>query len=310
MDSYLVGLAVLLAFLFGWNNGSFLFGNLRGSGAASARSALGISVLGLALGVILEGPKMYAGMAGTLAPTSTEGVLLATLLTAVVFTLVLTLLSLPVSISMVMVAAFLGASFSVSIPINVERSALVVAFWFVAPLATAALTFVAYTWTSKYMAKFGLLLVDSFTRAGSVFSALLVSYTLGANNVGLILGGTGVAGVFPQGAEVLAAVTLAAVAGTAVSTRSGVSGTIGDRMLSLSPQGVFTAFLASSVLVWVGTQLAIPVSITQCLLGGMLGAAYTKNIAVLNRGLTAETVAVWIVVPVLAFLVGFVLVLA
>ena len=309
MDSALVGLAITLGFLFGWNNGSFLFGNLRGSGTETLRTAFIISVTGLVLGVLLEGPKMYSGMAGSLAPTTTEAVLLVTLLTAVVFTLVLTLMRLPVSISMVMVAAFLGSSLSLAVPVNEWRSAEVVLFWFAAPLATAALTFLAYAWTTRVMARFGILLVDSFNRAGSAFSALLVSYTLGANNIGLIIGGTGEAGMSLQGAAVIAAVTLAAVAGTAVSTQSGVSGTIGDRMLSLSPQGVFTAFFASAALVWVGTQFAIPVSITQCLLGGMLGAAYTKNIAVLNGRLTAETVSVWIVAPVLAFLAGYLLVL-
>jgi len=309
MVSDLVGLAIVLGFLFGWNNGSILFGNLGGSGAESLRVAFAISVAGLILGVWLEGPKMYAGMVGSLAPSTTETALLAVLLTTAVFTLLLTLLSLPVSFSMVMVAAFLGASLSASIPINVERSAEVVIFWFAAPLATAVLTLVAYAWITRLVARFGLLVVDSFNRAGSALSALFVSYTLGANNVGLILGSIGVNAAFPQGVEVSGAVALAAVVGTAVSTRSSVSGTIGDRMLSLSPQGVFTAFFASAALVWVGTQFAIPVSMTQCLLGGMLGAAYTKSIAVLNRRLTAETVSVWVVAPVLAFLAAYLLVL-
>ena len=105
-------------------------------------------------------------------------------------------------------------------------------------------------------------------------------------------------------------IALAAVIGMVISTRSSVSGTIGDRMLSLSPQGVFIAFGASAAVVWVGTQFAIPLSISQCLLGGMLGAAYTKAIAVLNRRLTVETTSVWVVAPVISFFVGYVLVLA
>jgi len=308
MDSYLVGLAVCLGFLFGWNNGAFLFGNLIGSGTATVRTAFAISVAGLVLGVVFEGQKLYSGLVGSLAPSATDAVMLTTFLVVAVFTLSLTLMRLPVSMSMVMVAAFLGSSFSSANPINAGRSAEVVLFWFAAPLATAALTFITYTWLTDFLARFGILAVDSLNRAGSGFGALLVSYALGANNVGLIIGSAGGA-AGPLGYEVVAAVTIAAVVGTAVSTRSSVSGTIGDRMLSLSPQGVITAFAASAALVWVGTQFAIPVSITQCLLGGMLGAAYTKSIAVLNGRLTAETVSVWVVAPVLAFVAGYLLVL-
>jgi PiT family inorganic phosphate transporter len=309
MDGYLVGLAIFLGFLFGWNNGSFLFGNLRGSGTASIRTAFAISTLGLVLGVLLEGPKMYSGMAGSLTLSTTDAVLLITLVVSVAFTVALTLLSLPVSFSMVMVAAFLGSSLASSISVSVTRSAVVILFWFAAPLVTAVLTFLAYSWSVRFTNRLSILAVDYLNRSGSAASALLVSYTLGANNIGLIYGAAVGTAVVPWGIEIVAAITLAAVAGIAVSTRSGVSGTVGDKMLSLSPQAVFTTFAASAVVVWVGTQFAIPMSISQCLLGGMLGAAYTKNIAVLNRRLVAETMSVWVVAPVLAFLAGYLLIL-
>ena len=265
-------MAVILGLLFGWNNGSLIFGNLRGSGATSILTAFLISAFGLVLGVALEGSKMFSGLAGALAPTTTDSVLLTTLVISVAFTFILTILSLPVSFSMVMVAAFLGATASSTITINFARSAEVVLFWFAAPLVTALLTFVAYNLTSRFVSGFGILAVDQFNRTGSVVSAILVSYTLGANNVGLIYGGTLERGTTVQIA-VIAAITLAALVGMVISTRSGVSGTIGDKMLSLSPQEVFIAFGASAVVVWVGTQFTIPLSISQCLLGGMFGAA-------------------------------------
>jgi PiT family inorganic phosphate transporter len=304
MDDFLVGLAVAMGFMFGWNNGSLLFGNLRGSGATSLRTAFAVSALGLTLGVVVEGSKMHSGMVGSLAPSTTDPVLVATMLTTLAFTLVLTLASLPVSFSMVMVTAFLGASVSSAIPIDATRSSEVILFWFVAPVATAALTFLTYVLIVRSVARFGLLAVDAFNRSGSTISALLVSYTLGANNIGLIYGGTGATS---GGLATAAAITLAALAGTALSTQSSVSGTIGDRMLSLSPQGVFSAFTASALVVWIGTQFAVPMSMSQCVLGGMLGAAYAKNITVLNRRLATETMSVWVVAPVLAFVAGYLL---
>ncbi|MDG7005708.1 MAG: inorganic phosphate transporter, partial [Nitrososphaerota archaeon] len=77
--------------------------------------------------------------------------------------------------------------------------------------------------------------------------------------------------------------------------------------LSLTPQGVLAAFVGTIVMMWVATQFAIPISITQCLLGGMFGAAYTKKIAVVNRRLALEVVASWLVVPAAAFVVAVVI---
>ncbi len=72
-------------------------------------------------------------------------------------------------------------------------------------------------------------------------------------------------------------------------------------MLALSPRAVFSAFIASAIVVWVGTQLTIPVSISQCLLGGMLAAAFPRNVTVLNTRLAGETVSLWVVAPLGAF---------
>ena len=57
----------------------------------------------------------------------------------------------------------------------------------------------------------------------------------------------------------------------------------------------------NSLVVWVGTQFALPVSISQCLLGGMLGAAYSRTFSAVNRSLVAETLALWLLAPITAF---------
>jgi len=301
MDEVLLGLALLLSFIFGWNNSSFLIGNLRGSGALSLRAAASISVAGLVLGVLLEGPKMTGSLAGSMAFTTTGTVLLATSLASVLLAVALTLASLPVSFSVVIVGAFLGATVSSAISVDALRTLEVVGFWFVAPLATAAITFVIYNSLRRLVSGFGLLTVDLLNRSGSVFSALLVSYTLGANNIGLIYAGVG-NGAAPATMVVL---SLVAVAGVVTLGRGAVAGTVGDRMLVLSPQGVFSAFMGSSLVVWLGTQLAVPVSISQCLLGGMIGAAFTKKVTVLNSRLVGETLSSWVLAPVLSFVLAY-----
>ena len=309
MDELLLGLAAALCFVFGWNNSSFLIGNLRGSGSLSYRAAVGVSVVGLFLGVVLEGPKMTKSLAGTLAP-GTETVLIATIAMSFALTLVLTLLRLPVSFSMVMVGAFIGAALAAGFVIKASRAEDIVGFWFVAPAASAPLTFAIYALVTRLTSRLGLLAVDTFNRASGLVSALAVSFTLGANNIGLFYG-TALTGAVTQSQEVelLLLFTLVAVAAILAFGRNALGGTIGDRMLALSPQGVFSAFVASSIVVWAGTQLALPVSITQCLLGGMLGAAYTRDVTILNTKLIWETLSMWVIAPVAALLLAYLFVI-
>lgn len=305
MDSLLLGLAAALCFVFGWNNSSFLIGNLRGSGSLSYRAAVGVSVAGLFLGVLLDGQKMTKSIAGTLAP-GTETVLLATIAVSFALTLVLTLLRLPLSFSMVMVGAFMGAALAAGFVLKTSRAEDIIGFWFIAPAATAPLTFGIYTAVTKLLSRFGLLAVDTFNRATGLISAVAVSFTLGANNIGLFYG-TALTGTVTrsQELELLLLLTLVAAVGIVALGRNALGGTIGDRMLALSPQGVFSAFVASSIVVWAGTQFALPVSITQCLLGGMLGAAYTRDVTILNTKLVWETLSMWVVAPVAALVLAY-----
>ncbi len=299
MDELLVGLALLVSFIFGWNNSSFLIGNLRGSGSLSFTAAVLTSVVGLAAGALLEGSKMVSTLAGSVSPATTSSAMAATLAVSVAVTLALTLVDRPVSFSMVMFGAFLGATSYELLPIDAVRSGTVVAFWFLAPLATALLTAVVYRSTARLVSEMSILAVDSLNRSGALFSGLAVSYTLGANNIGLIYGGT-LAGQ-PVSLAVMLSLVVASVVGVVTLGRNALGGSIGDRMLALSPQGVFSAFVSSALVVWAGTQFAIPVSISQCLLGGMLGAAYSRVISAFNRGLVAETLGMWVLAPLASF---------
>ncbi|MDG6991474.1 MAG: inorganic phosphate transporter [Nitrososphaerota archaeon] len=310
MDSLLLALAVALSFIFGWNNSSLLIGNVRGSGTLSYGTIIALAVAGLLLGSLLEGPKMVGSLAGSIAPSASVTALLATILVSLVLTLAMTLLDLPVSFSMVMVGAFIGATLASDVTLNAARSLQVVAFWFVAPLGTAALTYVIYRATKSAVSGLGLLAVDSLNGSGAFVSAFAVSYTLGANNIGMFFGSIGGASSFLAEGEAFTLLALAAILGVILLGRNSLGGVVGDRMLALSPQGVFSAFVASSILVWAGTQLALPVSITQCLIGGMLGAAFTRHVSIVNTRLVAETVSLWVLAPVVALGLAFLLTLA
>jgi PiT family inorganic phosphate transporter len=306
-------LAGILTFVFGWNNSSILIGNERGSGTLSGRESTILCSIGIILGVALEGSKMRGSLGGTITGQATDAVVLATLVVSIVLTLGLTLSAIPVSFSNTMVGAFAGAAFASSLVLRVGDLAAILLFWVVAPIATMAVTFLGYRLIERASANWSLLSVDAFNRAGVGLVSLALAYVLGANNVGLIYGTAfGTAGGQPAsfGGPLPLVIALAAVAIVAMALfgKGGVAGTVGDKLLSLSPQGVLAAFGGTITVMWIATQLGVPISVSQCLIGGMFGAAFTKKIAVVNRRLSLEVVSSWVVIPLAAFALAAILV--
>jgi PiT family inorganic phosphate transporter len=308
-------LAGTLAFVFGWNNSSILIGNERGSGTLSAREAAILCSVGIILGVALEGSKMNGSLGALVAGPATDSMVLTTLLVSLVLTLGLTMIAIPVSFSNTMVGAFAGAAFASSLQIRLGSLSTVLVFWVVAPVATMAVTFVCYRAICRATANSSLLTVDALDRAGVGLVSLALAYVLGANNLGLIygtafstrsLGASNPASVLGA-APAIFLLAASAIAGMALFGRGGVAGTVGDRLLALSPQGVLAAFTGTIIIMWVATQLGIPISLSQCLIGGMFGAALTKKLAIVNRRLSVDVVSSWVVIPLAAFALAAVL---
>lgn len=305
MSETLLVLAAVLSFVFGWNNSSFLIGNMAGSGTVSLKTASLITALGILLGVLVEGPKMLNSLNGSLAaPVSPEG-LAVTFGITIALVLALTLVDLPAPVSSAIVGAFLGVSVGLSAAVNLGQASLVVAFWFIAPILASFFAFGIRRLLSAFVSGLSLASVDSFNRIGVLAGSLAVAYTLSANNLGLIVG-TAIGGSQGQNST-LTSVSMAAlaVAGVFLLGKGNVSGTVGDRLLSLRPQGVLAVFASSALMVWVGTQLAIPMSISQCVFGGMLGSALSQRNAIVNPRIAYRALTTWIAVPVVAFVVGY-----
>jgi PiT family inorganic phosphate transporter len=306
IDTELMVLAGVLAFIFGWNNSSLLIGNIRASGSFGTRGAVALAVVGLLAGVVVAGSEMLKSLDGSLAPSSPEAGLVATFVISIALTAGLTLLKLPATFSGIMVGSFLGAATALHLTVNVNQVLLVVSFWFLAPLISGVIAFVLRKATSSLLIGLSLVGVDSFNRLAILGTSLAVAFVLGANNIGLIAG-TALGGASSGGVPLAAGLALVAALGAALLGKDHVSDTVGDKMLSLSPQGVFSVFAGAAIAVMAGTQLHIPLSIGESVLGGMFGAAYSQRTTVINRRVATVTLGMWLVTPLLALLAAFVM---
>ncbi len=313
-ESVALLLAGILTFVFGWNNSSILIGNARGSGTISGRGSMILCSIGVVLGVALEASKMNASLVDIVSGEATDSIVLTTLVVSIVLTLGLTVVAIPVSFSNIMVGAFAGAAVASSLQTRTGDIATILVFWVVAPLATMAATFLSYRVIERATRNSSLLSLDAFNRAGVGVVSVGLAYVLSANNIGLIYAtafATTKGG--PSSSEVALTYVLAlaacAIVAIALFGRGNVAGTVGDRLLSLSPQGVLAAFTGTIVIIWLATQLGVPISVSQCLIGGMFGAALSKRIAIVNQRLSVEVIASWLVMPLAGFALAVVLVI-
>ncbi|MEM3670795.1 MAG: inorganic phosphate transporter [Thermoprotei archaeon] len=291
----------MLAFLFGWNNSSYLIGNLRGSGSLSALGALLVEIIGLLAGVLLSGEGMFRSLNGELSPAMPVEGLLATYIISILITFALSVMSLPVSLTMAMVGSFTGAAFSLQDGINVAQLGKIVAFWFLAPLLTALVAAAVYRLFRRTLENKGLFAMDAFSRIGVVLVSFFVAYSLGANNIGLIYGSAGGTISSPLQDIWLGAVVLATTLGVLLLGSTAVAKNLGDRAFGLSPLAVLATFTSSSIIVLSGVLLHVPVSMGQCVLGGMFGTAFSKRPTLVNTNIFLKIVTMWVVVPLASF---------
>lgn len=298
-------LGIGLMFVFGWNNGPVLLGNLAGSGILSYRRSLALVAAGLLAGVFLEGPKMERSLAGGITSSTTQTVAIEVLILSFTIMLLLSVLRIPVSLGNILVGAYSGASLAAQIPLNSPQILLILLSWLSVPAFSALITILIYRIVSIVVPNWSLITLDTVNRAAVLGITFYVAFAMGANNLGMV---RSVLAPFQHaGIEVQAILfSLAALMGMLLFGR-GISGVIGDELLALSPVGVLTAMFGGASVMLLLTQFRIPVSITQAIVGGMVGVSLTRDVRVINRRILGEILASWILVTGFAFVLALAL---
>lgn len=285
-------LASALTFLFSWNNGSLLLGGLTASGVIRFRLATLLLASAMVLGILAEGWKVSPESL-----TAPRGFSPA-LATALIIFAASNLLDIPVSLSNIAVGALVGSSLALGLGVNVWFLAGVAAAWLSAPFFAMLLAHVIYSASRLLLRRVGLLTLDLVNRLAAYLITFYSAYSLSANNVGFILN---MASAAPPS---LAAVSAASALGVILFTRKS-SFAMGERLLILSPQRVFTSLASASIILWFLTQVGVPGALTQTLLGGFLGSTASSPLAIINTRLVRRFVVGWVAAALLSVPAGY-----
>ena len=84
-----------------------------------------------------------------------------------------------------------------------------------------------------------------------------------------------------------------------------VIATVGEEITELTPSRSFAAQLSTATTVIIASNLGLPVSTTQILIGGILGIGFARGIAALNLSVIRSILLSWVItLPVGAGLTG------
>ncbi len=231
---------------------------------------------------------------------------------SLVLFLVLTLTKIPVSLSNCVVGSFVGVALALSATMSSAELIAIVASWLIAPFLCMGVAVLIYEIAIHSEKRLPLPTVSWINRLVLFGGVFYVAFSLGANNVGLILSFVTHAGTsFTLGEElgIELALYLGILLGTLLFGKT-IAKVLGESIVALSQVKTLGAMLATATVTLVLTQFSIPVSLTQLVVGGMLGAGSARGPTVINTHELLIMILRWATVTVLCTLVGFVIELA
>ncbi len=319
----------------GWALGANDAANVFGTAVATRMIRFGTAAAVCSLFVILGAVFGGGGAAETLgrlgAIDSLAGSFMAAL--AAGFSVyVMTRCGLPVSTTQAIVGGIIGWNLFTGTPTDSRVLLKILATWVVSPFLAAgfsAVLFLATRWAVR-MFRPHLLRLDAYTRVGLIIAGAFGAYSLGANNIGNVMGvfvpaapfGTLAlgGGLSLSGAQQLFLLGSIAIAVGVVTYSGRVMSTVGRGIFPLSPAAAWVVVVAHSLVLFLfasqglerflaaqglPTIPLVPVSSSQAVVGAVLGIGLLQGWRNIRWRVLGSIAAGWVLTPLVAGLVCF-----
>ena len=287
---------LLVAFVFGANNIGVIRSSFQYVSGRDTGLYLGAGSLAFAAGYFVEGSKVKATFTTSLTSAGGSASLVA-LFTVLVLMTAFTLLKFPASISNTVLGAMVGVSLAANARLQVNLLSSVIVAWLVAPLSAALIALLLHRSFLSAVGRGSLVSAASLSRYLGMAALLFTGYTLGANNLGTLLG-------FSSSPTVSVLVVLVAIAGGLLFSRS-VAWLLGWKMAVLSPSEYLSALLGASLTLWVYTELGIPSSLTQAIVGAVVVLSIERKPSIVNLRVLYEVLGSWVFLLLSSLAVAF-----
>ena len=293
-------------FFLGWSNGandaSKCIGTSVGSGLLSYRRAVILVSIFVIIGGLVQGGAVVKTVGGGIVKGDIPlKAVMVLLFTAAFFVALATFFHLPVSTTHAIIGCLCGIGVALygthSDQVAWEKVGQIAISWLFLPFISMIIAFVIYQFT--------VLLLRNTRKAmfwQQVLSVLLIisaaygAFSLGANNVGVIVGT--LMRFYPQNKLFLLLFGVIALSIGALTYGKKVTYTLGRSIVPLDLPGAFAAQLATALGVHLFAMMGIPVSITQSAVGGVIGAGIVRGIKAVNFTKLRDIGIAWVLTPI------------
>lgn len=327
----------LLSGLFlGWSLGANDAANVFGTAVGTRMVRFRVAALIASVGVILGATTGGAGTTGTLGALGAVNAIAGSFTVALMAGVSVAWMNrtgLPVSTSQAVVGAIIGWNLFTGSPTDLGVLVTIVTAWIASPVLAALVAVLLYQLTRRLLrhARIHLLELDAWTRAGLIVVGAFGAYSLGANNIGNVMGVFVPASPFSSvaigGFELSGVQQLFLLGGLAIAlgiwTHSyRVMTTVGSQLFRLTPILALIVVSAHSIVLFLFASTGVqgvllraglpalplvPVSSSQAIIGAILGVALVKGGgAGIHGGVLGRVVMGWVVTPVLAGILSFI----
>ena len=322
---------LFLGWSLGANDAANIFGTAVGTRMIKFRTAALIASIFVILGAVISG----AGAAHTYSKLGAINAIAGSFtaaLAAALTVLWMTKLGLPVSTTQAIVGAIVGWDLFTGNLIDKPTLMKILSTWVASPVLTGIFAFIFYLFLKQYLnhVKIHILDMDLYTRLGLIVIGAFGAYSLGANNIGNVMGvfvnsnpfsGIDLGFLRLNSTQVLFLIGSIFIAVGIYTYSLRVMQTVGNDIFKLSPLAALIVVLSESIVLFIfasqrleklllslglPTIPLVPVSSSQAVVGGVVGVALAKKgWRMINYKLLLRIVWGWVATPLSSGLLTF-----
>jgi len=283
---FILILSFILIALVSGNNLPVCSGSIIGSRIVSRRNGVLITIIGYALGLVLEGDMLRNGVHAVLPFKSEQSIIIAFTVAIFVF-LIAHKMRVPQSLSVNFTSILLGISMAMHLPINWLFLSFIILFWIIAPIISIIAMRPLMHKTYSLVKKKKIWPTINLIRLLLILFSFFAAFTLGANTLGLLYA------TMPKGLYSLLAALLGIIFGSLLLS-SGELRRIGNEIISLRYINALNSQIISVLLVELAVLLSIPLSNSQTFIASIYGSGLSYKNRILLKSPIKSIAITWI----------------
>ncbi|MFP3289579.1 MAG: inorganic phosphate transporter [Candidatus Micrarchaeota archaeon] len=279
-------LSFILIALVSGNNLPVCSGSIIGSRIVSRRNGILITIIGYALGLVLEGDMLRTGVHAVLPFKSEQSIIIAFTVAIFVF-LIAHKMRVPQSLSVNFTSILLGISMAMHLPINWLFLSFIILFWIIAPIISVIAMRPLMHKTYALVKKKKIWSTIKLIRLLLILFSFFAAFTLGANTLGLLYA------TMPKSLYSLLAALLGIIFGSLLLS-GGELRRIGNEIISLRYINALNSQIISVLLVELAVLLSIPLSNSQTFIASIYGSGLSYKNRILLKSPIKSIAITWI----------------